>query len=71
MFYGQFEAAIDAGQLAPTVYFMRSRRNPSLLEEMALLDAVRTVDLTAKHSKSHGRGPLRQPELIRRIGIHP
>ena len=34
----EFEDAIATGHLAPTVYFMHSRRNPSLLEEMAVLE---------------------------------
>jgi hypothetical protein len=35
----EFDAAIESGHLAPTVYFIRSRRNPSLLDEMAILEA--------------------------------
>ena len=31
------EAALDAGRLAPTVYFMRRRNNPSLADEVAAL----------------------------------
>jgi HD superfamily phosphodiesterase len=35
----EFESAVESGQLAPTVYFIKSRRNPSLLDEMAILEA--------------------------------
>jgi hypothetical protein len=31
------DTAVEAGYLAPVVHFMRSRRNPSLQDELALL----------------------------------
>lgn len=35
---GDFNAAIEAGYLAPTAYFIQSRRNPSLVEELTMLE---------------------------------
>jgi len=35
----EFSAAVESGYLAPTAYFVGSRRNPSLIEELAVLEA--------------------------------